>query len=697
MTSGPNPLACAASQKSRPAVVSNKPAVAPPATGATPASNAEATASLLPAPSPQFPKTLPPHEAVTNRQLLAWMFGFLRPVRMYVLLACGYLTLFVAAEVMTVRQTAEAVNHIQQLHYAAGAEQLGFRAWLFDDSPDAARHRAVILGLAVWTGAMLVLRYLRTVAETKLSMTLVFYLREAIYDKLQRVGFGFHDAVSSGQLINRALSDLQNVRQFNQTAVLSTLEIGLTVGLYMVLLATRSPWLALLSLAPLPVWTFYILWFGKRVQPMSRAVMEADDKTVSLLTENIAGVHVVKAFATEEHEIGKYGKAADNFFDRTRARIRLYANFQPVIRAIAMASHLSLFLLLGILIVRNKGTPGALSAGEFLALGAAMGAILTRLQTVATISEHYQNAIVSSRRLFEVLAAEPTVPEKREAKHLPPGPGAVRFEDVRFGYDPAKPVLHDVSFDVEGGSKVAIVGPTGAGKTTLVNLISRFYDVHAGRILIDGVDIRDVPLASLRTQVSFVFQETYLFSDTVAGNIAYGRPGISRGEIEAAARLAQAHEFIENLPNGYDTMLGERGASLSGGQRQRLAIARAILTNPRILILDDATASVDPETEDLIRRAMRFVMQGRTTFVIAHRISTVKQADVVIVIEEGRVAQLGTHAELMRAEGHYRDIAEVQLYGDRIVRDAEGQPASHMDRVQNPQVVAVDVAEVAGE
>lgn len=625
------------------------------------------------------------------------MFSFLRPVKGAAIVAGVYVALFIGAEIMTVRQTAEAVNHIQQLHYQSGNEEMTFWDWTMGPSPEARAHRHIILVLALWTAAMLALKYLRIVSETKMSMTLVYYLREAIYDKVQRVGFGFHDAVSSGQLINRALSDLQNVRVFNQTAVLATLEIGLTVGGYMIFLATRSPWLALLSLAPLPIWTWYILRFGKKVQPLYKQVMESDDKLVSVLTENIAGVHVVKAFATEKYEIDKYGAAADTFLDRVRARIRLFADFQPIIRAIAMTSHLSLFLLLGILIVKNKGQAGALSAGEFLALGAAMGAILTRLQVVATISEQYQNAIVSSRRLFEVLAANPTVPEKPSASHLPPGPGAVRFENVGFGYDPAKPVIHDVSFDVAGGSMVAIVGPTGAGKTTLVNLVSRFYDVRSGRILIDGVDVRDVSLASLRTQVSFVFQETYLFSDTVAGNIAYGRPNISRGEIEAAARLAQAHEFIENLPQGYDTLLGERGASLSGGQRQRLAIARAILTNPRVLILDDATASVDPETEDLIRRAMRFVMHGRTTFVIAHRISTAKQADVVIVIEDGRVTQVGTHAQLMATQGHYREIAEVQLCGDTIARAADGRPASHMDRVQNPQVVAADVAEVARE
>ena len=266
------------------------------------------------------------------------------------------------------------------------------------------------------------------------------------------------------------------------------------------------------------------------------------------------------------------------------------------------------------------------------------------------------------------------------------------FENVTFGYDPDKPVLHDVSFSIKGGCVVAIVGPTGAGKSTLVNLIARFYDVKRGRVLIDGVDVRDLTLASLRTQVAVVFQETYLFSDTVSGNIAYGRPKISEGDIEAAARLAQAHDFVESDAARISQRSWASGASLSGGQRQRLAIARAIVTNPRVLILDDATAAVDPETEDLIRRGMRFVMYGRTTFIIAHRISTVKQADLVVVMEHGRVTQIGTHAELMEQDGHYREIAEAQLFGDEAVAENLADAPSHMKRVQSVGEVGAAMA-----
>ena len=630
--------------------------------------------------SPDVLARLPHHSTASNRFLFFWMFRFLKPVKGVVFFACLWLTLGVTVEILTAKSIERAVNRIQSLAVASSSQ--GFWQWFWRDaSAGAQSFRNVMLILCGLMLATLVLRYLKEVANTKMSMHMVYYIREAIYDKLQRVGFAFHDALSSGQLINRALSDLQNVRAFIQTAVLTTLDIVLAVGGYIILMITINPWLALLSLLPLPIWTYYILRFSRVVQPAAKSVMESEDKNVSLITEAIAGVHVIKAFATEKQETQKYDGNLDIYLGRTLKRIRLFADFTPVIRTIAMASYLTLFLVAGILMIEGK-----VQAGGFLILGGAMGAILSRLQQVSTINEQYQNAMVSSRRLYEVLTAPPTVPEMEDAKTLPAGKGAVRFENVTFGYDPEKPVLHDISFDVPGGSIVAIVGPTGAGKSTLVNLITRFYDPQQGRILVDGIDVRELSLSSLRSQVSFVFQETYLFSDTAAGNIAYGRPHITPEEIEAAARLAQAHEFIEALPGGYQTMLGERGSSLSGGQKQRLAIARAILTNPRILVLDDATAAIDPETEDLIRKGMRLVMKGRTTFVIAHRISTVKQADLVIVLEAGRITQMGTHDQLMAEEGHYRDIANVQLYGDEDMRGPAEDLPSHMDRVRKPSL-----------
>lgn len=585
------------------------------------------------------------------------MFSFARPVYDQLVLACVLLIAWIAAEILAVRQTAEAVNQIARIGRPGAAS---------DASAMSPIYSAVLL-LGIFSVALAVLAFFREIVNNKVMMYMVFYIREAVYDKLQRVGLRFHDRISTGELINRAMSDLHNVRMFVASSFLMTLEIVVIVGGYIALLLTRSPWVALLAVAPVPFWTWYIIRFSRRVQPAQKALMEAGDQNVSVITENLSGVHVVKAFATERHEIDKYAKSCDTFFDRVMHRIRLYANFTPVIRSISMVSHLSLFLVAGILIIKGRLLPG-----DVLMLGSAMGAILGRLQQVSVINEQYQNAIVSAKRLHEVLVAGETVPERSAAPALPPGKGTVRFENVTFGYDAAKPVLSDVSFEVPGGSIVALVGPTGAGKSTLVQLLARFYDPQHGRVVVDGCDLRDVSLEDVRQQISFVFQETFLFSDTIGANVAYGRPQTREGEIEAAARLAQAHEFVDPLPQRYETRIGERGQTLSGGQRQRLAIARAIITNPRIMILDDATASVDPETEDLIQRAIRYVMHERTIFVIAHRINTVKRADFVIVLEEGRVTQIGTHDRLMREDGHYREIAEVQLYDDepRAVREA---------------------------
>ncbi len=630
---------------------------------------------------PTEPSVLEQAAKLNNRQLLKWMFRFIRPVIGLAFLAALWLSVWVGAEILAANQAGRTVNHLKNIQVSVSAAH-GMWHWIGGYDSDAVKLRHLVEVLAGLVGIYALTRYLREVANTKMSMEMVFYLREAVYDRLQRVGFGFHDAISSGQLINRALSDLQNVRAFVQTAVLSTLEISEVVIGYIILILTINRWVALLAICPLPIWTVYILRYSKKIQPVAKSVMEADDKNVSIITENIAGVHVVKAFATEKLEIEKYKANCDTFLTRKLKQIRMFADFNPVIRSIAQASYLTLFMAAGVMIIKGK-----MQIGDLLILGGAMAAILGRLQAVATINEQYQNAIVSARRLYEVIMAPPTIPEKPDAKKLPAGAGEVVVENVTFGYKPDKPVLHDISFRVRGGSVVAIVGPTGSGKTTLVNLLARFYDPQQGRILIDGVDVRDATLASLRTQVSFVFQETYLFSDTVAANIAYGRPGVTSGDIEAAARLAQAHEFIETMPKQYGSILSEKGASLSGGQRQRLAIARAITTNPRVLILDDATASVDPETEDLIRRGMKFVMHGRTTFVIAHRISTVKQADLVLVVEKGRITQMGTHEELMNEEGHYRDIAAVQLYGDEEI-PKEAEHPSHMKRVQEKGVVS---------
>ena len=607
------------------------------------------------------------------------MFQFLKPVKNLSLIAAAYVVAGVTVEVLLPKQMGQVVDIIGSLKYSADQASEGFISWLF--SPAAAGIPLAVLIVVGLVSLGAYVGYLRQVATVRLSMMMVYHLREGIYNKLQHIGFAFHDTMSTGQLINRSLSDLNNIRTFLQTCVLTILEIVLIVGGFIILLMTYQPWVALIALIPLPFWTWYILRFSRIAQPVAKATMEAGDRNVQLITENIAGVHVIKAFATEKAEIAKYGENCDDFFTKIRQRTRLFANFNPVIRSIAIASQLGLTAVTGIMIINGK-----MSVGDFLVVNWAMGAILARLQQVAPINEQYQNAVVSARRLHEIFTAVPAVQEAADARPLPQGQGGISFRGVCFGYDASKPVLHDISFEVPAGKMVAIVGPTGSGKSTLVSLISRFYDCNKGEILIDGDDVRDVQLHSLRSQVTYVFQETFLFSDSVSNNISYGDPNATAGDIEVAARLAQAHEFIEELPLKYHTVLAERGASLSGGQRQRLAIARAILKNPRILILDDATAAVDSETEELIRRGMRFAMEGRTTFVIAHRLSTVQAADIVLVLGEGRITQMGTHKELMRQEGHYRQIAAMQLNGDSDTIAAASP--SHMKRIHSPKTFA---------
>jgi ATP-binding cassette subfamily B protein len=617
------------------------------------------------APSPT-PAANPPaalRHAPTNFQLLLRMVRFIRPVWHLAAIACALVCIWVVIDVSYTRLTGNVLTAVKN------AADYGLTAG--ESFKDALRHpplfdilkMVALLGTLVFLGG--VIRFFREFVNTTFSMEMVFHMRAAVYDRLQRVGFAFHDEHSSGALINRALSDLQNVRAFLQIGLIMSSEIvAFTLG-YIVLILAINPWVALTAFMPIPFWIWYILRFSKKIQPAQQAQMAAGDNVVTVLTENVAGVHVVKAFATERTEIAKYDAAANVYFDKIMAAVRLWRNFVPVIRGVASASHLALFAVGALLVVSTRALPpgamGKVTVGDLLVFGMAMGAILSRLQQINQISEQYQKAIVSARRFYEVLDAPSTVPEESHSQMLPPGPGAIDFHFVTFGYDPAKPVLRDIAFDVPGGSIVALVGPTGAGKSTLMQLLARFYDPQSGQIFIDGVDISTVALRSLRNEIGFVFQETFLFSATVADNIRYGKPDATMGEVEAAARIAQAHEFIAELPQAYDTPLGERGASLSGGQRQRLAIARAIISNPRILVLDDALAAVDPETEHLISRALELVMVDRTVFIIAHRLSTVKAADLVIVLENGRITQAGTHKELMREPGHYRHIAEVQL------------------------------------
>jgi len=397
-----------------------------------------------------------------------------------------------------------------------------------------------------------------------------------------------------------------------------------------------------------------IAFFASRLQPQWRKVHDLHGAMTTVIQENIAGVRVVKAFARETSEIRRFRDRKEVFLTTLLSTVNYWAARVPFAQFI-----FGLGMPLALWIGGRQVIRGDLAIGDLAKVVFYLMAIGNRVGMVGQFTNIIQNASASAERILEILH-EPQV-VKSGRRDLPAGGGAVRFEDVDFNYRDGRASLTGVSFEARPGEMIAIVGPTGSGKTTLVNLIPRFYDVAAGRVLVEGVDVRELKLEQLRRSVSAIFQETFLFSATVTENIAYGRPGASRGEIEESARAAQAHEFIVELEDGYDTVVGERGVTLSGGQKQRIAIARAFLMNPRILILDDATASVDSRTERLIQEAMRKLSVGRTTFIIAHRSSTVQHADQILVLKEGRIVERGTHDELARRGRFYWEIFEQQI------------------------------------
>ena len=600
-------------------------------------------------------------------------FLFLKPVKLQVVALALAIVGYAVTEVYCVRLLKPVMNALENISPEESGHYSGFWDWISAPAGSGASLRHAIIVLFVMKVVLMTMLWFKTVATAWQSMSMVFYMRAAVYDRLQRVGFSFHDQYASGHLINRALTDLQAVRTFVMTGMSQAIEIVVSVSLYLALLWLEcSPKIALAALIPLPFWILAIRRFAVLSQPIYEAQTKASDHMVEVLTENVAGVHVIRAFATEAQERKKFQTASTTVLKHLLDAVWLRVKMIPIIRGIAVGSNIALFAYAAILVQRKQ-----LVVGDLLLIGGAMSQILGRLQGINAISDSYQQAVVSSKRLFDILERPCNTPEREDAAPLLPGAGAVKFHHASFSYEPGFPVVEDVSFNLPAGSIVAIVGPTGSGKTTLAALLGRFYDPDIGSVEIDGQDTRDVTLSSVRESVGYVFQETYLFSDTIARNIAYGDLNSPREKIKEAAKLARADEFIERLPQKYDTMIGEYGASLSGGQKQRLAIARAILHNPRILVLDDALASVDPETESLIREGLERVMKGRTVFLITSRISSARRAHKIVVIERGKVTQQGTHDELMRQDGYYREVASCQF-----TDDAKVDEHSHMDRMR---------------
>jgi ATP-binding cassette subfamily B protein len=500
----------------------------------------------------------------------------------------------------------------------------------------------------------------------QVSLAVEYDLRRRLFAHLQGMSLSYYDRMPVGQLMSRATSDLQTVRFFLGYGLIFLFMQAFTLVIVTGILLWMNWSLALLALLMGPGLGVVAWRYSKRSNPVLIDVQQRVAVVTEMAEESAVGIRVIKAFGREGDRTTRFGATARGAFDRSMDAAHLRALYQPLMGFIPVLG-LGVVLVYGGLLTID----GDMSLGEFVAFYLYLTLLMAPFRSLGMLVGQGQRAIAGGTRIFEVLDAEPDIVEPPGAPPLPPGDGHVRMEGVTFAYGPDEaPVLHDIDLDVPAGRTIALIGPTGSGKTTLTQLVPRFADPVVGRVLLDGADVRDVRLDDLRRAVGMVSQDPFLFSTTVRENIAYGRPDATDGEIRRAAAMARADGFIEALPDGYDTVVGERGLMLSGGQRQRLAIARALLTDPRVLILDEATASVDASTEREIQAALREVMAGRTTLVIAHRLSTLQLADELVVLEAGRIVARGTHAELYETNALYRDIHDGGLARpDLIARD----------------------------
>ncbi|MGB7684463.1 MAG: ABC transporter ATP-binding protein [Solirubrobacterales bacterium] len=531
--------------------------------------------------------------------------------------------------------------------------------WLVGEAVNAIQdgNEADLLPLALAVVGAGILRLgltiVRRLVAGKVSLAIEFDLRQSMYAHLQRLDLGFFDSQQTGQLMSRATVDLQAIRFFLGYGLVFITQSLLTLVLAGAVMFVINPGLALIALVPAP----FVVYTASRYNRASRPAVQEVQQRIAELTaeaeENVSGIRIVKAFAREEHQLHRFQRAVSRVFDQSIYSTRLQAFFTPLIGFLPQIG-IALVLLVGGRQVIN----GSLSLGSFSAFYLYLGMLVGPMRTLGVAMGMAQRAIASGNRLFEVLDREPAIQGPPGAPPLPAGGGEIELSGVTLRYDGSMPALTGVDLSVPAGRTVALVGPSGSGKTSLVALIARLYDPSEGTVSVDGADVRSVEIGSLRSEIAFVSDDSFLFTASVAENIAYARADATREEIEEAARRAQADAFIRALPDGYETRVGERGLTLSGGQRQRVAIARALLADPRVLILDDATSSVDATTEAAIKSGLREAMAGRTTFIIAHRLSTLSLADEIVVLDGGTIVDRGTHEELMEGCGFYREIAD---------------------------------------
>src|SRR2546423_414736 len=568
------------------------------------------------------------------RVTFARLLGFLRPYKVSLILSIVLAVAAQGAQIALVWATKHVIDSALVPH---DSHKLWIFVW------------ALVL-LGVIRAALMVGRRL---ISGKQALDVEMDMRQGLYSHLVRLSFGFYDRHQTGQLMSRATVDLQGVRFFLGYGLIFFFQNILTVASVSIVLFFFEWRLALVVLGVTPFLIALAYRYSRVAHPTLREVQQklADVATVS--EENIVGVHVVKAFAQEPAEEEKFRGRSEALFAQTIRATRQRATYVPLLSFVPLLAQAAV-LLFGARMVAH----GSLTVGSFVPFTLSLALLVMPLRSLGMGIGQAQRATASGERIFQVLDEPEEIADKPAAVELPPGDGEIRLENVSFSYLPGRPVLERIDLALDAGTTLALIGHTGSGKTTLASLVPRFYDVDTGRVLVDGVDVRDVTLASLRREIGVIPQDPFLFSTTVRENIAFGRPEMTDAEIERVARLAQAHEFVERLPQGYETVIGERGITLSGGQRQRVAIARALAVDPRILILDDATASVDATTEAQIRAGLREVMSGRTTLIIAHRLSTIALADEIVVLDSGRIACRGTHDELLETSAVYREIYE---------------------------------------
>jgi ATP-binding cassette subfamily B protein len=571
--------------------------------------------------------------AVPYRRTFARLLSFLRPYKrglvISILLAIGSQAAQIALIWVTGKNVIDdaLLNHDTQ------------KLWLYVGA-------IVLLGLV---SALLMSG--RRLISGKQALDVEMDLRQGLYSHFVRLSFGFYDRNQTGQLMSRATVDLQGVRFFLGYGLIFFFQNALTVVSVTLVLFFFDWRLALVVLAITPFLVALAYRYSHVAHPTLREVQQKLADVATVAEENIVGVHVVKAFAQEPAEEAKFAGRNEALFAQTIRANRQRATYVPLLSFLPLLAQAAVLLLGARMVAR-----GDLSIGAFVSFNLYLGLLVMPLRSLGMWVGQAQRATASGERIFQILDEPEDVADRREAIELPQGDGAIRFADVSFSYLPGRPVLEHFDLALDAGTTVALIGHTGSGKTTVSSLVPRFYDVDSGQVLVDGVDVRDVRLASLRREIGVIPQDPFLFSTTVRDNIAFGLPDLTDDQIERVARLAEAHEFVERLPQGYDTVIGERGITLSGGQRQRIAIARALAVDPRILILDDATASVDATTEARIRAGLREVMSGRTTLIIAHRLSTIALADEIVVLDRGRVCARGTSEELLETSSVYREI-----------------------------------------